>query len=102
MRQPIPLTRYLTSLTTVISPSTHSGQLARLFISTLPASARGTVDLNVKVMGRAWREESTLLLGFKDGEKLEIKLGGYKTLREVEQEVGRTVRGLKRREDLVV
>ncbi|EME79195.1 uncharacterized protein MYCFIDRAFT_50931 [Pseudocercospora fijiensis CIRAD86] len=95
------ITKYLTSITTAFSPfNAKSGKTARNFLAMLPANARSTMAIDVKILPRAQADRPVILdLKFKDGKEMKLDLEKMK-IKEIEVEVDRHSRSLKRKEDL--
>ncbi|KAF2719959.1 hypothetical protein K431DRAFT_304770 [Polychaeton citri CBS 116435] len=96
------LTKYITTVTTSFSPfNPRSGKTARTFLAMLPPNARADgMTIDVKLLPRAQMNlPATLGLKFKDGKELKLDLEKLK-IREIQNEVDRHSRTLKRKEDL--
>ncbi|CAK4023514.1 54S ribosomal L44, mitochondrial [Lecanosticta acicola] len=96
------LTKYLTAVRTTFSPfNARSGKTARNFLALLPPNARTTMAIEIKMLPRAamLREPSVLELKFKDGKEMKLDLEKVK-IKEIQEEVNRHSRGLRRVEEL--
>ncbi|OQN95803.1 hypothetical protein B0A48_18088 [Cryoendolithus antarcticus] len=95
------LTKYLTSISTSFSPfSPKSGKTARNFLALLPPNARSTMSIDVKLLNRDQAHMPAVLqLKFKDGKEMALDLEKMK-IRDIQAEVDRHSRVLKRGEEL--
>ena len=103
-------TSYLTSLTARFNPFTPSSKVPRLVLSLLGPSAQKTIKITTTQLPRSSAETSILELGFKDGKMMKwtwgerVAEGGRKkeqaSIKDIEEEVDRHARVLKRKEEL--
>jgi len=112
-------TKYLTSLTTTLSPFSPHAKVPRLILSLLPADARTRIAIKTTLLPRAaaLTQPATLEMAFKDGRvmkwswpprarsgKAEEGVVGKRPeeakLADVVEEVERHYRGLARVEEL--
>ncbi|KAF7195193.1 54S ribosomal protein L44, mitochondrial [Pseudocercospora fuligena] len=95
------ITKYLTSVATSFSPfNPRSGKTARNFLALLPPNARSTMAIDVKMLPQAQAHQPvTLDLKFKDGKEMKLDLDKMK-IKEIQIEVDRHSRTLRRKEDL--
>ncbi|KAK4498938.1 hypothetical protein PRZ48_009449 [Zasmidium cellare] len=94
-------TKYLTAIKTTFSPfNARSGKTARNFLALLPPNARSTMAIDVKMLPKTKAgETATLELKFKDGKEMNLDLSKMK-IRDIQVEVDRHSRMLRRAEDL--
>ncbi|EME44158.1 hypothetical protein DOTSEDRAFT_71841 [Dothistroma septosporum NZE10] len=95
------ITKYLTSVATTFSPfNARSGKTARNFLALLPPNARSTMAVDVKMLPKLQAAGPAILaLKFKDGKELKLDLEKMK-IKEIQEEVDRHSRVLRRVEDL--
>ncbi|KAF2771804.1 hypothetical protein EJ03DRAFT_267804 [Teratosphaeria nubilosa] len=95
------LTKYITSVRTTFSPfNARSGKTARNFLACLPPNARSNMAIEVKMLGQQdAHKPADLVIAFKDGKEMRMDLEKMK-LRDVQTEVDRHSRGLRRKEEL--
>ncbi|KAK5135412.1 hypothetical protein LTR08_005354 [Meristemomyces frigidus] len=95
------ITKYITAVTTGFSPfNARSGKTVRNFLALLPPNARSKMAIDVKMFGQREAEKpASLALKFKDGKELTIDLEKMK-IKEIQTEVDRHSRTLKRQEEL--
>ncbi|KAI5366328.1 Putative ribosomal protein L53 [Septoria linicola] len=95
------ITKYITSVTTAFSPfNPKSGKTARNFLAMLPPNARSTMAIDVKLLPKAMAAKpATLELKFKDGKQMSLDIEKLK-IKEIQSEVDRHSRVLRRAEDL--
>ncbi|KAM3420114.1 hypothetical protein BST61_g3416 [Cercospora zeina] len=95
------ITKYLTAVKTAFSPfNPRSGKTARNFLAQLPPNARSTMAIDVKLLPKAMANKpATLALSFKDGKEMMLDLDKMK-IKEIQSEVDRHSRVLRRAEDL--
>ncbi|EMC95264.1 hypothetical protein BAUCODRAFT_123727 [Baudoinia panamericana UAMH 10762] len=95
------LTKYLTAVSTAFSPfNARSGKTARNFLALLPPNARSRMAIDVKMFARADVDKpASLSLKFKDGKEMKLDLEKLK-LKDIQVEVDRHSRLLKRQEEL--
>ncbi|KAK5113123.1 hypothetical protein LTR62_003702 [Meristemomyces frigidus] len=94
-------TKYLTAVTTTFSPfNPRSGKTVRNFLASLPPNARSTMAISVKMFGQSESNTpATLALKFKDGKEMALDVEKMK-LKEIQIEVDRHSRVLRRKEEL--
>ncbi|KAF1808972.1 hypothetical protein P152DRAFT_178658 [Eremomyces bilateralis CBS 781.70] len=95
----IMITRFLTDVSASFNPFSPRAKTVRSFLALLPANARQTMKVNVKVLPRTSAEDGSLSLQFKDGKQLEVDLQRLK-IKEVMEEVDRHSRKLGRQAEL--
>ncbi|KXL46495.1 hypothetical protein M433DRAFT_146504 [Acidomyces richmondensis BFW] len=95
------LTKYITAVSTAFSPfNPRSGKTARNFLALLPPNARSTMAIDIKLLGRHEASSPAILnLKFKDGKEMNLDLENMK-IRDIQAEVDRHSRGLRRIEEL--
>ncbi|MBE7182132.1 MAG: hypothetical protein INR71_13175 [Terriglobus roseus] len=93
------ITRFLTSVTAKFNPFSPGARTARTFLAMLPPTARADMAVDVKLLPRASPDPPSLVLGFRDGRKLDVDLARLR-FKEVAEEVDRHSRLLKRAEEL--
>lgn len=95
------LTKYITAVRTTFSPfNARSGKTARNFLALLPPNARSTMSIDVKVLGKnASAQPASLALKFKDGKEMQLDLEKMK-IKDIQEEVDRHSRVLRRQEEL--
>ncbi|TKA23072.1 hypothetical protein B0A50_07389 [Salinomyces thailandicus] len=95
------ITRYITNVSTAFSPfNARSGKTVRNFLALLPPNARSTMKIDVKMFGQKEAEKpASLGLKFKDGKEMDVDLEKMK-LRDIQTEVDRHSRTLRRQEEL--
>ncbi|KAF1989560.1 hypothetical protein K402DRAFT_349464 [Aulographum hederae CBS 113979] len=94
------ITKFLTNVTTTVNPfSRRGGKIARTFLAQLPPNARQTMKINVKILPRESTVPNSLVLKFKDGKEmnLDVETMGIK---DVNEQVDRHLRSLRRKEEL--
>ena len=95
------LTKYITAVRATFSPfNGRSGKTARNFLAMLPPNARSAMAIDVKMLGRsASAQPASLELKFKDGKEMQLDLEKMK-IKEIQEEVDRHSRALRRQEEL--
>ncbi|WPH01592.1 Hypothetical protein R9X50_00444000 [Acrodontium crateriforme] len=95
------LTKYITSVTTAFSPfNPRSGKTVRNFLAMLPPNARSTMAIDVKMHDKSAIEApTTLAVKFKDGKEMKLDVEKLK-LRDIQTEIDRHSRILRRQEEL--
>ncbi|KJX92770.1 hypothetical protein TI39_contig5827g00022 [Zymoseptoria brevis] len=95
------LTKYLTSVTTSFSPfNPRSGKTARNFLALLPPNARSTMAISITMLPKAQAATpASLAIKFKDGKEMQLDLEKLR-IKDIETEVDRHSRSLRRAEDL--
>ncbi|KAK5694459.1 39S ribosomal protein L44, mitochondrial [Elasticomyces elasticus] len=95
------LTKYLTGVSTAFSPfNARSGKTIRNFLALLPPNARSTMAIDVKMFGQSEAQKpASLSLKFKDGKEMEMDLEKMK-LKDIQVEVDRHSRILRRKDEL--
>ncbi|KAK5172124.1 39S ribosomal protein L44, mitochondrial [Saxophila tyrrhenica] len=95
------LTKYITSVSAKFSPfNSRSGKTARNFLALLPPNARSTMAIDVQMLGQnAAATPASLALKFKDGKEMSLDLEKMK-IKEIQVEVDRHSRVLRRKEEL--
>lgn len=95
------LTKYLTAVNVTFSAfNRRSGTTARIFLAQLPPNARSTMSVNVNMLGRSASEQpASLALKFKDGKEMQLDLEKMQ-IKEIQAEVDRHSRVLRRQEEL--
>ena len=95
------LTKYITAVRATFSPfNARSGKTARNFLAMLPPNARSTMSFDIKMLGRnASAQPASLGLKFKDGKEMQLDLEKMK-IKEIQEEVDRHSRVLRRQEEL--
>ncbi|EGP87175.1 unnamed protein product [Zymoseptoria tritici ST99CH_1A5] len=95
------LTKYLTSVTTTFSPfNPRSGKTARNFLALLPPNARSTMAISITMLPKAQAATpASLAIKFKDGKEMQLDLEKLR-IKDIETEVDRHSRSLRRAEDL--
>ncbi|KAK3718997.1 39S ribosomal protein L44, mitochondrial [Vermiconidia calcicola] len=95
------LTKYITNVRSRFSPfNIRSGKTARNFLALLPPNARTTMKIDVQMLGRnASAQPASMALKFKDGKEMQFDLEKMK-IKDIQEEVGRHSRTLKRQEEL--
>ncbi|KAH9815711.1 54S ribosomal protein L44, mitochondrial, partial [Teratosphaeria destructans] len=95
------LTKYITSVRTTFSPfNARSGKTARNFLACLPPNARSNMAIEVNMLGQQDAHKTAdLVIAFKDGQEMKMDLEKMK-LRDVQTEVDRHSRVLRRKEEL--
>ncbi|KAK4565447.1 39S ribosomal protein L44, mitochondrial [Recurvomyces mirabilis] len=95
------LTKYITGVTTAFSPfNARSGKTVRNFLASLPPNARSNMAISVKMFGQGEAEKpASLSLKFKDGKEMQLDLEKMK-IKDIQVEVDRHSRILRRKEEL--
>lgn len=95
------LTKYITAVRATFSPfNARSGKTARNFLALLPPNARSTMSIDVKMLGKnGTAEPASLALKFKDGKEMQLDLEKFK-IKDIQEEVDRHSRVLRRQEEL--
>ena len=95
------LTKYITAVRTSFSPfNARSGKTARNFLALLPPNARSTMAIDVKMLRKSARAQpASLALKFKDGKEMQLDLEKMK-IKDIQEEVDRHSRVLRRQEEL--
>ncbi|EMF13711.1 mitochondrial ribosomal protein L44 [Sphaerulina musiva SO2202] len=95
------ITKYITSVVTAFSPfNPKSGKTARNFLAALPSNARSTMTIDIQLLPKAMAAKpATLALKFKDGKEMKLDIEKMK-IKEIQTEVDRHSRVLRRAEDL--
>ncbi|GAB1732844.1 hypothetical protein KC343_g14032 [Hortaea werneckii] len=95
------ITKYITGITTTFSPfNPRSGKTIRNFLASLPPNARSTMRIGVKMLGQKDAAKPALLdLTFKDGKEMSLDVEKMK-FRDIQTEVDRHSRALRRKEEL--
>ncbi|KAK4550230.1 hypothetical protein LTR36_003197 [Oleoguttula mirabilis] len=95
------ITKYITAVSTAFSPfNARTGKTVRNFLALLPPNARSKMAIDVKMFGQAEAEKpASLSLKFKDGKEMPLDLEKMK-LKDIQTEVDRHSRTLRRAEEL--
>ncbi|KAK5124177.1 hypothetical protein LTR85_001880 [Meristemomyces frigidus] len=95
------ITKYITAVSTAFSPfNARSGKTVRNFLALLPPNARSKMAIDVKMFGQREAEKpASLSLTFKDGKEMAMDLEKMK-LKDIQTEVDRHSRTLRRVEEL--
>ena len=94
------ITRFITEVNTKFNPFSTRSRATRLFLSSLPPSARANgMQINTKLLPRTSTEPASLHVKFKDGK--EMNLDGEKLgIKGIVEEVDRHSRALQKQVDL--
>lgn len=93
------ITRFITEVSTVFNPFKKPASTCRKFLAHLPANARQTTKINIKVLPKNSQEACLIKLKFKDGKEMDLDPGNL-SIKDVMEEVDRHSRLLKRQADL--
>lgn len=95
------LTKYITAVRATFSPfNARSGKTARNFLALLPPNVRSTMSVDVRVLGKDGKAgPASLALKFKDGKEMQLDLEKMK-IKDIQEEVDRHSRVLRRQEEL--
>uniref|UniRef100_A0A060T7Y0 Large ribosomal subunit protein mL53 n=1 Tax=Blastobotrys adeninivorans TaxID=409370 RepID=A0A060T7Y0_BLAAD len=94
------LTKYFAKVSVKFNPTHRSARLARMFLASIPPSARGDVQVSQKVLNEQSGDKPEISVTYKDGKNITLDPTTVKTTYDMVQAFDQYSRSLKIQDDI--